>query len=133
MALVEVGQRPVHLAHRLVVAQMKGHTAPCHPSEPVRDGENALDVGNSARLCVRVSLCASFLFGQKGISIAGNFAHRRSLNAGLHCFRRKNLIDSAAHDRVAFACRFFEPRSVNLDQAPPIGSDGTGRPELAHN
>src|SRR6202043_4005227 len=34
---------------------------------------------------------------------------------------------------VAFACRSFEPRSVNLDQAPPIRSDSTRRPELAHN
>jgi hypothetical protein len=44
-----------------------------------------------------------------------------------------NLIDSAAHDLVAFACRFFEPRSVNLDQTPPIRSDSTRHPELAHN
>src|ERR1700675_4432254 len=73
------------------------------------------------------------LFGQKGISIAGNFAHRRSLNARLHCFRRKDLIDSAAHDLVAFACRFFEPRSVNLDQTPSIRSDSTRHPELAHD
>jgi hypothetical protein len=73
------------------------------------------------------------LFGQKGISIAGIFAHRRSLNARLHCFRRKNLIDSAAHDLVALACRFFEPRSVNLDQTPPIRSDSTRHPELAHD
>src|ERR1700682_4424227 len=74
-----------------------------------------------------------FLFGQKGISISGIFAHRRSLNARLHCFRRKNLIDSAAHDLVALACRFFEPWSVNLDQTPPISTDSTRHPELAHN
>src|SRR5260370_41419393 len=44
-----------------------------------------------------------------------------------------NLIDSAAHDLVALACRGFEPRSVNLDQAPPIRSDSTRRPELVHD
>src|SRR5882762_6369489 len=73
------------------------------------------------------------LFGQKGISIAGIFARRRSLNARLHCFRRKNLIDSAAHDLAAIACRFLEPRSVDLDQTPPVSSDSTRHPELAHN
>ncbi len=81
---------------------------------------------------VRVSRCASYLV-KKGISIAGIFAHRRSLNARLYCFRRKNLIDSAAHDLVALACRCFEPRSVNLDQTPPISTDSTRHPELAHN
>src|SRR5258708_33475237 len=55
------------------------------------------------------------------------------MNARLHSFRRNNAIDSAAHDLVALACRCFEPRSVNLDQAPPIGSDSPRRPELAHN
>src|SRR5258705_9885951 len=39
----------------------------------------------------------------------------------------------AAHNLVAFACRFFEPRSVNLDQAPPSRSDSARRPELGHN
>ena len=43
------------------------------------------------------------------------------------------MIEVAAHYLVAFACRFFEPRSVNLDQTPPIRSDGTGRPELLDN
>ena len=47
--------------------------------------------------------------------------------------QRKNLIEFAAHDLVAFAARGFEPRSVNLDQAPPIRSDSTRRPELGHN
>src|ERR1700730_17706457 len=89
MALSEVGQLPVHMAHRLI--------------------------------------------GQNGISIAGHLAHGRSLNARTHCFRRKNLIHSAAHDLAAFACRFFEPRSVNLDQTPPIRSDSTRHPEVAHN
>src|ERR1700716_3001059 len=73
------------------------------------------------------------LFGQKATSIVGIFAHRRSLNATLRCFRRENLIDSAAHDLIALACRCFEPRSVNLDQTPPIRSDSTRHPELAHN
>jgi len=71
--------------------------------------------------------------GQKGISSAGNFVHRRGVNARLHSFRRNNTIDSTAHDLVALACRCFEPRSVNLDQAPPIRSDRTRRPELAHD
>ena len=43
------------------------------------------------------------------------------------------MIEVAAHYLVAFACRFFEPWSVNLDQTPPIRSDGTGRPELLDN
>src|SRR6267378_4891530 len=73
------------------------------------------------------------LLGQKATSIVGIFAHRRSLNARLRCFRRENLIDSAAHDLIALACRCFEPRSVNLDQTPPIRSDSTQHPELAHN
>jgi hypothetical protein len=71
--------------------------------------------------------------GQKGISSARDFAYRRGANARLHCFRRKNLIDFVPHDLVAFACRFFEPRPVNLNQAPPIRSDSTRRPEFAHN
>lgn len=64
---------------------------------------------------------------------AGRFARRRTVNARLRCFLRNNLIDFAAHDLVAFARRFFEPRPVNLDEAPLIRSDGTRRPELAHN
>ena len=71
--------------------------------------------------------------GQKGISIAGSFVHRRGVTARLHFFRRNNTIDSAAHDLVALACHCFEPRSVNLDQAPPIRSDSTRRPEPAHD
>ena len=43
------------------------------------------------------------------------------------------MIVSAAHSLVAFACRCFEPRSVNLDQAPPIRSDSARRTEFAHN
>ena len=66
---------------------------------------------------------------QKGISSAGNFVHRRGVNARRQCFRRNNTIDSTAHDLVALASRCFEPRSVNLDQAPPIGSDSTRCPE----
>src|SRR3981081_718383 len=71
--------------------------------------------------------------GQKGITSAWSFARGHSLNARLHCFRRKNLIDFTAHDLIAFACRFFEPRPVNLDHASPIGSDSTRRPGVAHN
>jgi hypothetical protein len=37
MALAEVGQRPVHMAHRRVVAQMKGH-ARAMPSKRSRSG-----------------------------------------------------------------------------------------------
>src|SRR6266849_5276542 len=70
---------------------------------------------------------------QEGISSAGSFVHRRGVNARLYSFRRNNTIDSTAHDLVALACRCFEPRSVNLDQAPPIRSDRTRRPELAHD
>jgi hypothetical protein len=73
------------------------------------------------------------VFGQKGISIAGSLAYRRSLNARLRCIQPKNLIGFAAHYLVAFACHFCEPRSVNLDQAPPIRSDSTRRPELLYN
>ena len=70
---------------------------------------------------------------QEGISSAGSFVHRRGVNARLYSFRRNNTIDSTAHDLVALASRCFEPRSVNLDQAPPIRSDRTRRPELAHD
>ena len=59
--------------------------------------------------------------------------HRRGVTARLRSFRRNNTIDSTAHDLVAFARRCFEPRSVNLDQAPAIGSDSTRRPQLAHD
>src|SRR3981081_352589 len=69
--------------------------------------------------------------GQKGS--AGNFVPRRGVNAWLHSFRRNNTIDSTAHDLVALACRCFEPRPVNLDRAPPIRSDPTAPPELAHD
>src|SRR5216683_6488976 len=71
--------------------------------------------------------------GQQGVSSAGSFVHRRGVTARLHFFRRNNTIDSAAHDLVAFACRGFEPRSVNLDRAPPIGSDSPRQAELAHD
>ncbi len=71
--------------------------------------------------------------GQKGIANAGSFVHRRGVNARLHSFRRNDTIDSTAHDLVALARRCFEPRSVYLDQAPPIRSDSTRRPELAHD
>src|SRR6266849_7782595 len=71
--------------------------------------------------------------GQKGISSAGSFVHRRGVTARLDVFRRNNTIDSAAHDLIALACRSFKPRPVNLDQAPPIRSDSTRHPELAHN
>src|ERR1700704_5427179 len=71
--------------------------------------------------------------GQQGISSAQSFVHRRGVDARLHFFRRNNAIDSAAHDLVALPCAFFEPRSVNLDQASPIRSDSTRGPELAYN
>src|ERR1700682_3082117 len=70
---------------------------------------------------------------KRGISIAGSLACRHSLNAGLRCIQRKTLVEFAAHNLVAFACCFFEPRSVNLDHAPPSRSDSTRRPELRHN
>jgi hypothetical protein len=38
---------------------------------------------------------------------------------------RKNLVELATHHLVAIACRFFETRFIDLDQTPPIGSDGT--------
>jgi hypothetical protein len=59
------------------------------------------------------------------ISIAGSFASRHSPNARLRCIQLKNLIELAAHNLVAFACGFFETCSIDLDQTPPIGSDGT--------
>jgi len=65
--------------------------------------------------------------------MARSVASQRSLNAWLRCIRRNNLIEVAAHYLVAFACRFFEPRPVNLDQAPPSRSDSPGRPELLDN
>jgi hypothetical protein len=70
---------------------------------------------------------------QKGISGVGNFVHRWGANASLHPSGRNDAIDSAVHDLVALACRGFEPRSVNLDQAAPIGSDGMRLPELVHD
>src|SRR4029077_3117414 len=76
---------------------------------------------------------SEILLGPQAISIARSVASRRSLNAWLRCIRRNNLIEVAAHYLVAFARRFFEPWSVNLDQAPPIRSDSTGRPELLDN
>jgi hypothetical protein len=57
------------------------------------------------------------------IWIAGSFASRHSLR--LRCIQRKKLVEHAAHNLVALACRFFETCSINLDQTPPIGSDGT--------
>ena len=50
----------------------------------------------------------------------GDFSPRRWR---LHLLRQDDTIDSAAHELVAFACRRFEPRSVNLDRAAGIGSD----------
>lgn len=62
-----------------------------------------------------------------------SFARRLTVDARLRCFLRKNPIEFAAHDLGAFACRFFEPGPVDLDQASPVRSDSTRRPELAYN
>jgi hypothetical protein len=69
--------------------------------------------------------------GQKRIRRAEDLMYRRDVR--LHSFRRNNMIDSTAHDIVALACRGFEPRSVDLDQAPPIGPDSPQRPQLVHD
>src|SRR6266487_5836424 len=50
-----------------------------------------------------------------------------------HLLRQNDKIDSTAHELVAFACRRLEPRSVNLDRAPPIGSDSTRRAQLGYD
>jgi hypothetical protein len=63
---------------------------------------------------------------------------RRDIRAPVQSEREASLFPveksdlySAAHDLVAFACRFFDSRSFNLDQTPPIRSDSTWHPELA--
>src|SRR5437879_8848036 len=77
-----------------------------------------------ARLFMGSLLPLRFIqLGQKGILSAWRLARRRGLNARLHCFRRENLIDFSAHDLIAFACGFFEPRPVNLSR--PRRSDRT--------
>ena len=69
--------------------------------------------------------------GQEGIWSAEDFVYWR--DPRLHSFRRNDTIDSTAHNLVALARRGFEPRSVNLDQAPPIRSDGTQLPQLVYD
>jgi hypothetical protein len=62
---------------------------------------------------------------------------RRDIRAPVQSEREASLFPVekselyAAHDLVAFACRFFDSRSFNLDQTPPIRSDSTWHPELA--
>jgi hypothetical protein len=48
-------------------------------------------------------------------------------------FIRDDPIGFTAHDAVAFAGSFLEPRPVNFDQAPPIGSDSTNGPEFGNH
>src|SRR5437016_4519587 len=48
----------------------------------------------------------------------------------LHLLHQDDTIDSAAHELVAFTCRRFETRSVNLDRAASIGSDCAGIAKL---
>ena len=71
--------------------------------------------------------------GQKGVLSVGNFVRRRHVNARFHSFGRNDPVDSSAHDLVTLACRGFELRPVDLDQAPLIGSDRTRRPQLVHD
>src|SRR6478735_7677596 len=48
-------------------------------------------------------------------------------------FIRDDPIGSTAHDAVAFAGSFLEPRPVNFDQAPPIRSDSTNGTEFGNH
>src|SRR6201997_395809 len=61
------------------------------------------------------------------------FVTRRGMTVRPPSCQRHSAIDSAAHGLVAIACRCFEPRSVNLNQTPPIGSGGARRPKLVHD
>src|ERR1700758_3802266 len=61
-----------------------------------------------------------------------NLCPRRDLTGGPSC-RRHSASDSAAHGLITIACRCFEPRSVNLNQPPPMGSDGARHLKLVHD
>ena len=58
---------------------------------------------------------------------------RRKMQARRHGFIRDDPIGFTAHDAVAFAGSFLEPRPVNFDQAPPIGSDSTNGTEFGNH
>jgi hypothetical protein len=66
MALAEIGQRPVQMAHRRVVAQMeqmKVNFRPVElPSVVVRVAKTRWPLGN----CVRMSRCTSSYLAKKG-------------------------------------------------------------------
>src|ERR1700752_1231477 len=68
-----------------------------------------------------------------GILLSWNLCTRRGMTVRPPSRQRHSAIDSAAHGLVAIACRCFEPRSVNLNKPPPIGSDGARRPKLVHD
>ena len=59
--------------------------------------------------------------------------HRPERPGGFISSDKPDTLDPAAHELVALACRRFEPRPVNLDQTPPIGSDRARRAELAND
>ena len=59
--------------------------------------------------------------------------HRPRVSGRLHLFRQDDLIDPAAHELVALACRRFEPRPVNLDRTPSIGSDRARSAKLGND
>jgi hypothetical protein len=55
------------------------------------------------------------------------------MQARRHGFIRDDPIGFTAHDAVTFAGSFLEPSPVNLDQAPPIGSDSTNGTEFGNH
>ena len=80
---------------------------------------------------VRVRRCTSLRLGKQGSLRAGSSC-RPGVSGRLLCRRQCRSI-LAAHELVALACRRFEPRPVNLDRAPPVGSDRARRAELAND
>jgi hypothetical protein len=55
------------------------------------------------------------------------------MQARRHGFIRDDPIGFTAHDAVTFAGSFLEPRPVNFDQAPLIGSDSTNGTEFGNH
>ena len=79
--------------------------------------------GAGHSLARRVALTAPAASANKAARSRGC----RTGPGGDHLLRQDDPTDPAAHELVALACCCFEPRPVDLNEGPPIGSDRTRR------
>ena len=98
------------------MAHARGRIRPATGVEPSRRC-NPVNGPVAAGRSLPAAVCAAALRPRRQ---TGDFSPRRWR---LHLFRQNDAIDPAAHELIAFACRRFEPRPVNLDRTAGIGPD----------